>query len=243
MKKRVVIRGVAATIAVLMILGACSGSDTSTGAGGDASPADQAAPPTTTGSTPETASADDSVSETAQAVEIATEFFEARDQRDSDSMLLLLSPDATILDFGFWPRTPTEYPALLEWMAIFDWDTMLDECTQLAAGPPTRVLCTHRMENAWSRAQGSDPVPGEIEFLVDDGLIVEVVSDTGNWRPVFVRQMDWLAQFHGDQISVMYRFDDEGNLTGGPATTPQALELFRQYLPEYLEWEAAKSES
>lgn len=231
-------------LGAILILAACSDSDPDTATvgssesgkstGGDEgiSPVDdgEAASPTTTAVSPEVA----------EAMDVAADFIEARDRRDLDATLALLSPDAAILDFGFRPRTPDEYAGLFMWMEILDWRWTLDQCSEAAAGAPIRVLCVHRTENEWSRAQGSEPVEGKLEFVVDDGLIVEVTADNRVWvEQVFRHWTMWLQQFHGDDLPTMIRLQTEDEPPGGPATTPEALDLYRIYVPEYVEWELA----
>ncbi len=173
--------------------------------------------------------------ETVQAINVAEAFMEARDKRDTDGLLALLDPDVVVHDFGRWTRTYDEYPALIEWMDIFDWRWDLQECSEVISGPPVRVACRHLMENDWSRAQGADPVAGQIDLVVDGDLIVEVDSDLGQWVPiVFAPWMDWLDDQHSADIPVLFLFDEDDNLKGGPATDPEALELYRQYRTEYI---------
>lgn len=175
--------------------------------------------------------------ETDQTLEIADAFMAARNEHDADALLALLNPDVVVHDFGRWPRTYDEYPALLEWFVIFNWQWDLQECVEVNSGPPVRILCTHLMENDWARAQQADPVPGQIELVIEDGLIIEVDSDTGEWVPkVYVPWFEWLVAEHEEDIPVLFRFDDANNLTGGPATDPEALELYRQYRVEYIEY-------
>ena len=230
--------GRAAVVALLLILAACTDSDTDTAAEGEVSSTanqgaadDPSASPTTS-----------EPSQEATAIEIATAFMEARDQRDIDTTLALLSADALVNDFARLPRAPDEYRGLFEWWEIFDWRWTLEECQELVAGPPIRVSCDFLVENEWSRAQGSDPVQGQLELLVDGGHIVEVNRDSPAWSEVFRRWLSWLEQFHMEQIPVLYRLDDNGRIAGGPATTPEALDLFRDYLPEYIEWETANED-
>lgn len=176
-----------------------------------------------------------------QPIEVATAFMKARDAYDVDTTLMLLSPDANILDFGAWPREPDEYRGLFDFWRIHNWSWEHQGCEEIATGPPTRVTCSYLIENDWTQAQSVDPVLGEHEFVVDsDGLISEVTRDFRNFREVFVQWFEWLESSHRSDIRTLYRFDEEGNLTGGPATTPEALELFRQYLPEYVEWEESQ---
>jgi hypothetical protein len=183
-----------------------------------------------------------------QAVELALAFMDARDRRDADAILEMLSPDVVARDFGFWPRGYEDYPSLTEWMDIFDWRWTVDECTALPPGSSsdssTRVGCTHVMANEWSRAQGVDPVPGQITLLVEDGQIVELENDTGQWVPlVFAGWLEWLEREHPDDITVLYRHDDEGRPRGGPATDPEALDLYRRYVVEYVEFERGQRET
>lgn len=144
------------------------------------------------------------------------------------------------MTFGQWIRTPEEYRGLFEYWDIFHWRWTLDQCQEVVEGPPSRASCDYKVENDWSRAQGSDSVAGQLEFLVDDGLIVEVNRDTPGWGEVVRGWFSWLERSHMEQIPVMFRLSDDGRLTGGPATTPEALDLYRTYLPEYLEWENSR---
>ncbi len=228
----------AATAALVLITASCNSSDTTTAVEAEQSSStvetDQSAT-TVPGTTPATP-------ESTRAIETATAFIEARDRLDLDATLALLSPDAAILDFGFWPRTPDEYAGLFEWMEILEWRWSLERCWEVVPEPPVRVTCVHNTENVWSRAQGSDPVRGELEFVIrDDGLIVEVTSDLGVWiDQVFRPWFSWLVESHEPQIPAMYRLNEQQNLTGGPATTPEALDLYRTYVPEYVEWISAE---
>jgi hypothetical protein len=182
--------------------------------------------------------------ETAEAIEATMAFVRARDSRDLDATLELLDPEAAIVDFGFWPRTPDEYAGLFEWMEILDWRWTLDECVVEVPEPVVRVTCTYLTENAWSRARELDPFQGKLEFVVEEnGLISEITSDHGTWNDqVFFPWFDWLDKNHEEDIPVMFRLDEQDNLTGGPATTSGALDLYRVRVPEYVEWVESEAE-
>ena len=173
--------------------------------------------------------------EAKQAVEIASAWFEARDRRDLDTTLALLSPDAEILDFGFWPRAPAEYEGLFAWMEILQWSWHLEAC-EVTAGPDITVSCTHLMENEWSRAQGVDPVPGTITLGVEDGAITRLNSDIGVWlERVFRPWESWVHRQYPEDVETMFRFDENGRFSGGPATDPEALALYRLRVSEYVD--------
>ena len=184
-------------------------------------------------SEPETTTIDDS--DTDEAIAISEAFMAAHRDLDAAAIQTVTAPDASILEFGFWRRTPDEYDGLFQWMEILDWDWDVDDCAATSEGPPIRVRCSFMTENDWSRSRDLDPVPGVFDLVLDDGSIVEVVLDMRpSWRDVPSHWVEWLEQNHPEEIAVLFRFDDEGNLTGGPATGPEAITLYRIRVPEYV---------
>ncbi len=177
----------------------------------------------------------DNDAELAEAVALGDAFMAAHQNLDAAAIQAIADPDASILEFGFWRRTPDEYDGLFQWMEILDWAWFPEDCTVLSGQLPVRVQCPFEMTNAWSLSRDLEPVPGQFELAVEDGVIIEALIDRDSeWNDRFGHWGMWLEANHPDDIPVLFRSDDDGNLTGGPATDPDALALYETRIAEYI---------
>lgn len=238
----------AAVLALLVALGlAACGSDgaTSQTSGTESVGATSDGDSESEDSDSENGEAADNEAEVAEAIALGDAFMAAHQDLDAAAVQAIADPDASILEFGFWRRTPDEYDGLFQWMEILDWAWFPEDCTVLSRQLPVRVQCPFEMTNAWSLTRDLDPVPGQFELAVEDGAIIEAVIDRDDeWADRAGHWGMWLQENRPDDIPLLFRFDDDGNLTGGPATDPDALALYETTIAEYIaDQEAAQAET
>jgi hypothetical protein len=198
--------GAVAAAAVLIVAGfVVLGNDDDPGSPvtSEVEPATTAAPTT---ATPTTAAA---------AVELATQFIEARVARDDDAVRSLVADDAEIVEWGE-TRTIDEYPSGREDIPFerrVEWQFLRPQCTATAAGPPAEVTCTYLLETAISRALGVGPFTGSsIVFEIADGEIqhLDHEPDLSEFSPqAFNVYTGWLSKAHPGWDALT---EDEANL-------------------------------
>jgi hypothetical protein len=171
---------------------------------------------------------------TADAEQIASRFIDARDSWDGDTARSLIADDAVIYDFAI--TGADGYLANSELERIFEWRFQLRLCSVTAVGPPASVTCTYDMRNALSEALAVGPFNGShFEFIVDNGLIQRVrhFVDYSLYEPQVVDVFwDWLDETHPGDSGVIFLTTGDGMAHRN--TTPEALDLARQRIPEFV---------
>lgn len=166
------------------------------------------------------------------ALDVALAFIDARNRYDGQALLSLLSPDATIFDVS---QDAGEYAAVAELERILGFEFQSVECNDTSIEGLLRAFCTFEFESAWSRALGLGPVgENNMRIIVEDGQIQDLFVQLN--FPVLDEMQtafaSWLLANHPEALVVMFSPDAE--FVNVPILTPESIELFEQYTPEYL---------
>lgn len=187
----------------------------------------------------------------AAALAIATGFFEARAGGDADAATSFAFEGHINLGLA---ESLAAMPDEMAWLDATGWRTEVDTCTVTSPDPANlRVTCTVTHDNAWSRALGLGPYPGEYYIRIEEGevfgqvleqpKITQVVSRfigtaflPEAWNPF----VSWVETNHPDDVDTMFlpsNFFEEGLFLPGerhPSLTPESIELWRQYTEEFV---------
>jgi len=171
--------------------------------------------------------------DTQAALDLANQFMAARDTWDGNAIRALVADNATINDFAV--TTPDDYIANADLERAMQWRYMQPGCSVSAVGPPIQVRCTYEMQNALSQAVGVGPFTGSTFTLaIEDGKITQVDNAFDDSQPssqslaVF---STWLNDQHpGDEAKL---FDTTPDGSSMRSTTPEAIALWQERIPEF----------
>lgn len=159
-------------------------------------------------------------------------FIDARDTWDVDRSMEMMTRDVFISDG--WIGTRGEYAQALAWYEATGWRFHGERCQEQTYTTENLYVCDYTFDNAWSRAIGLESFGGSFFTLkIEDDQISSVLNwyvynDFGPlvWD-VFTA---WVAEVHPEGVAIIF---SEG--MDVPATTPDALDLWRQYTDEFVD--------
>lgn len=167
----------------------------------------------------------------------ADEFVETFNSHDAEATLELVADEAVVTD-NFGVRQPDDWTRLLIWNVAQETALVDVACTATSNGGHSfEVNCETGTLDAPARAVGADPVPTDIGFVIDGGLINEIHYTYGDpdFNHVGRPFEAWLRAHRPDRV-------DEAGCCGGN-TGEEALshgttrrELAREWA-QYLEAE------
>ena len=165
---------------------------------------------------------------------VARSYLEARATWDADAALDLFADDATIDDatIAFRETSTAEQASAFEFFQAVDWRETVEQCVETTSGPRSEVTCTYTFENAWTGAIGVEPITGSFDFIIADGLIVDLTHNFNldDFGPVWSAVEDWLLGNHRDDaVNVMYNAGRTHS-----QKTPESLALWEQYTQEFV---------
>ncbi len=167
-------------------------------------------------------------------VAMAVNFIQARDRWDAATVRSLVADDIVIHDFGV--VSVDDYPANIEFDRAIGWRFRDPKCRTTNAGPPTEVICTYKMEDAWSQALGVGPYRGStFEFVIVDGRIQQLTHTfddslyNGEVLEVFVQ---WLDENHPGDAAKIFTTSPNGETVRN--LTPEAITLVKQRTAEFV---------
>jgi hypothetical protein len=187
------------------------------------------------------------VEATSSEISIALAFFDARNAYDVEAATALFAPDAHIYGGDFITGVDM-YPALFDWLRATGWQWMVGECHMRSGDANTE--CAYHVENAWSRAIGTPPVPGVIAFEIWEGGMRWVpdfevdqtdfsiqgrASEHPQYRnlelvEVWETVTDWIRENHPTDVEAMISPDGSA-----PIFDARSIDLWRMYTQEFVE--------
>jgi len=168
----------------------------------------------------------------ANALEIATDFFNATIFSNEDRAVGMLADDADLSGWGL--EGIREFRVLMRFWEATGFKHMLDSCVETSSLPfGTVVRCTYDFHGIRSDEIGRGPYSGSYdEITVRDGEIVDVYGNIEiakfspqMWEPF----AEWISTNYPDDVVVMYRpnFSDY-------RLTPESIRLWEQHSREYV---------
>jgi hypothetical protein len=169
-----------------------------------------------------------------QAVGPALRFMQARNEWDGETVRSLVADDAVIDDFAV--AGADDYVVNADFERALQWRFMEPRCAVTVIGPPAHVTCTYVMHNALSRALDVGPYTGSsFEFELADGEIRRVAHEF-NYSEYSIQAfevfLEWLDETHPGDGDVMFDTATDGSAVRN--TSPEALTLFEQRVPEFV---------
>ncbi len=165
----------------------------------------------------------------------AIRFLLARNEWDGETARLMVADDV-LIEGDFAMVAADDYVISADFERALQWQFSRPTCTITDVGPPATVTCMYRMQNWLGRALDVGPYPGGIfQFEIIDGRIQRVSHqwDSSQYDvealSVF---LDWLDETHPGDRHVMFELDDNGAEVW--QTTPEALALFKERVPEFV---------
>jgi hypothetical protein len=188
-------------------------------------PATSAAPGTTAAPATSAATSDDGAE--AATIAAAEEFIAARNAYDGETLVSLVSADASLNGLDFID-TADEYTLLADYEQALGLQISEPECS---VGDPGRVSCTYQAVSTQTEALGVGPYDGRFVIVIENGLIVEVNNTIGDeaayGAEVYAPFQSWLIANHPDDVPGLY---DDTNL---PVVTPETVPLWDIYSEEF----------
>lgn len=163
------------------------------------------------------------------AVSLAREYIDARNAGDGDAVVALMSDDVDYEEN--WSHD--DIAGFNEWLHTWGFDMRL-EC-EAGETLPVLVTCTGDASNLIRIAVGEEWCDHELVITVESGLITSVEDnaigncsgDSDDWD----RVKGWIASNYPDDYQLMY--DLQGVTGHSMLLTPESLELWARYIPEY----------
>lgn len=169
----------------------------------------------------------------AEATDTVIAFMEARNNHDAEAMASLYTADANV---GLpWISTPSQFGTLAEFEKAVEKQLVALQCFDPQSTPQgfVKVVCIYRVELAWTRALGIDPVRHTSTFTMNDGAIQSLSLTAAATQVASMQRgfVSWLETSHPDDVRKM--FQEEG-LFWKEIITDETVELFEQYTEEFV---------
>jgi hypothetical protein len=163
----------------------------------------------------------------------------ARSEADGEALRSLVADDA-VIDGEPSVAGVDDYVVNAKFERIMRWHFVQPRpdlyCAVSVVGSPAKVTCTYVMFNALTGALDLGLLIGNFEFQVADGQIRHVTHNFDRSRysaQVLEPFKAWLDDTHPGDSAVM--FDSAVDEFADRSLTPEALALWEQRLPEFVE--------
>jgi hypothetical protein len=187
-------------------------------------------PTTTTGNeATATTASPASEEEIESALSLANDYIDARNEGDGAAVVALMSGDVDYEEN--WSHE--DIAGFNEWLHTWGFEMRL-EC-EAGEASPVLVTCTGDANNLIRIAAGDEWCDHEVLITVENALITSVEDNaigncSGN-SDDWSRVQGWLASNYPSDYELMY--DVQGVTDHSMLLTPESLELWARYIPEY----------
>jgi hypothetical protein len=168
----------------------------------------------------------------ASPLEVAERYIAARNAYDPEAARAVLADDVVMNDTPIIADLGELSPGF-EALRRYEFQFSPYECSQIAAGPPARVVCNYMMTTNLQRIVGYPPIAGGFNFTISDGRITNLIHsfNFSEFGPnAYDSFLTWLDAAHPGGFDQLFRIVDG---VSTPRLTPEALDLISVYVAEF----------
>lgn len=166
------------------------------------------------------------------SVSIAEAYLDARNNYDADGAAALVADNAQLRDTPAMAN-PSELALAFRYLEMIGERYTSFACS--SSGPAT-VTCDYKMDSHLRVEADRPPVPGRVEFTIEDGRIISMANAV-DLDPFEIITVDWLNHLGGDAgFKTYYRLliDGDGTLIASARLDVTLLDGLQAALETYL---------